>query len=226
MDEKTSGPSRPGGRAGGSTPPTRTCYELHTTGNCFRPEGPACQYSANSHAGRRPLTQMNQGSNYRLGGNTHEIEQEVITRLRRPQCDREIERQLGRFEDRGNGEPPAGDAGKRSQGNAPRFDLRNHLHRMTGVDLTRIDGVDAHRTESGRGHRGPTCTASTWDGRRSRKAPSTSPRTPTTAVPGKGVRAARQRAAQLGYQLVPVSDGQGQSSASQAPVPTAHDNLS
>ena len=59
------------------------------------------------------------------------------------QCDREIERQLGRFEDRSNGEPPAGDAGKRSQGNAPRFDLRNHLHRMTGVDLTRIDGVDA-----------------------------------------------------------------------------------
>ena len=59
------------------------------------------------------------------------------------QCDREIERQLGRFEDRSNGEPPVGDAGKRSQGNAPRFDLRNHLHRMTGVDLTRIDGVDA-----------------------------------------------------------------------------------
>ena len=59
------------------------------------------------------------------------------------QCDREIERQLGRFEDRSNGEPPVWDAGKRSQGNAPRFDLRNHLHRMTGVDLTRIDGVDA-----------------------------------------------------------------------------------
>ena len=59
------------------------------------------------------------------------------------QCDREIERQLERFEDRSDGEPPAGDGGKRSQGNAPRFDLRSHLHRMTGVDLTRIDGVDA-----------------------------------------------------------------------------------
>ena len=59
------------------------------------------------------------------------------------QCDQEIERQLERFEDRSDGEPPAGDAGKRSQGNAPRFDLRSHLHRMTGVDLTRIDGVDA-----------------------------------------------------------------------------------
>ena len=59
------------------------------------------------------------------------------------QCDQEIERQLERFEDRSDGELPAGDAGKRSQGNAPRFDLRSHLHRMTGVDLTRIDGVDA-----------------------------------------------------------------------------------
>ena len=58
------------------------------------------------------------------------------------ECDREIERQLQQFEDRSDGEPP-GDVGKRSQGNAPRFDLRNHLYRMTGVDLTRIDGVDA-----------------------------------------------------------------------------------
>ena len=58
------------------------------------------------------------------------------------ECDREIERQLERFEDRSDGMPPA-DVGKRIQGNAPRFDLRSHLHRMTGVDLTRIDGVDA-----------------------------------------------------------------------------------
>ena len=28
--------------------------------------------------------------------------------------------------------------------NAPDFDVRSHLYRMTGVDLTRIDGVDAH----------------------------------------------------------------------------------
>ena len=60
------------------------------------------------------------------------------------QCDREIERQLERFEDRSDGAPPAGDGGKRGQGNAPRFDLRSHLYRMTGVDLTRIDGVDAY----------------------------------------------------------------------------------
>ena len=59
------------------------------------------------------------------------------------ECDREIERQLGRFDDRSEGAPPLEDGGKRGQGNAPRFDLRSHLHRMTGVDLTRIDGVDA-----------------------------------------------------------------------------------
>ena len=58
------------------------------------------------------------------------------------QCDWEIERQLEWFEDRTDGAPPAGDAGKGGQGNAPRFDLRSHLYRMTGVDLTRIDGVD------------------------------------------------------------------------------------
>ena len=58
------------------------------------------------------------------------------------ECDREIEKQLEQFEDRGDGIPP-GEVGKRSQGNAPRFDLRSHLYRMTGVDLTRIDGVDA-----------------------------------------------------------------------------------
>ena len=43
----------------------------------------------------------------------------------------------------------------------------------------------------------------------------------------RALRAARQRAAQLGYQLVPVSDGQGQaSSASKHQSPLAHDNLS
>ena len=57
------------------------------------------------------------------------------------ECDREIEAQLERFEDRSNGGSPAGN-GRRGQGNAPRFDIRTHLYRMTGVDLTRIDGVD------------------------------------------------------------------------------------
>ena len=60
------------------------------------------------------------------------------------ECDREIEAQLERFEDHSDGEPPAANGKKRNQKNAPRFDVQSHLYRMTGVDLTRIDGVDAY----------------------------------------------------------------------------------
>ena len=58
------------------------------------------------------------------------------------QCDREIEAQLEEFEDRSDGEPPAPNGKKRNQKNAPGFDVQSHLYRITGVDLTRIDGVD------------------------------------------------------------------------------------
>ena len=61
------------------------------------------------------------------------------------ECDREIETHLERFEDRSTGGPPAAKSGrKRIKGNAPRFDVWTHLNRMMGVDLTRIDGVDAY----------------------------------------------------------------------------------
>ena len=58
------------------------------------------------------------------------------------ECDLEIEAQLERFEDRSDGGAPADNGRQRSQGNAPRFDVRTHLYRMTGVDLTRINGID------------------------------------------------------------------------------------
>ena len=59
------------------------------------------------------------------------------------ECDHEIEAQLERFDERGDGEPPAAKPRKKNnRGNAPRFDVRTHLYRMTGVDLTQIDGVD------------------------------------------------------------------------------------
>ena len=51
---------------------------------------------------------------------------------------------MERFEDRSDGEPPAPNGKKRNQKNAPRFDVQGQLYRMTGVDLTRIDGVDAY----------------------------------------------------------------------------------
>ena len=63
------------------------------------------------------------------------------------ECDREIEAQLERFEDRSAGGFPADNGRRRSQGNAPRCDIRTYLFRMTGVDLTRIDGVDGFAGE-------------------------------------------------------------------------------
>ena len=60
------------------------------------------------------------------------------------ECDLEIEAQLKRFEDRSDGESPAPNGKRRNQKNAPSFDVQGHLYRMTGVDLTRIDGVDAY----------------------------------------------------------------------------------
>ena len=63
------------------------------------------------------------------------------------ECDLEIENQLGRFEDRSDGAALASNR-KRRQKNAPQFDVRNHLYRMTGVDLTQIDGVDGFTARS------------------------------------------------------------------------------
>ena len=60
------------------------------------------------------------------------------------ECDREIEAQLERFENSSDGELPAPNGKKRNQKNAPRFDVQGQLYRMTGVDLTQIDGVDAY----------------------------------------------------------------------------------
>ena len=57
-----------------------------------------------------------------------------------------IEAQLERFGDRGDGEPLFRKSNRvKSQKNAPDFDVRSHLYRVTGVDLTRIDGVDGPR---------------------------------------------------------------------------------
>lgn len=57
-------------------------------------------------------------------------------------CDREIERHLATFEDRRDGRD-LGKGNKSNQGkNKPLFDARSHLYRMTGVDLTAVDGID------------------------------------------------------------------------------------
>jgi transposase len=88
------------------------------------------------------------------------LKQEVamydIYQERIAECDRELRTHLKRFEDKRSSAPPAGPAteqasgkasrtakrSKRTQGHAPDFDLGGELQRITGVDLTRIDGID------------------------------------------------------------------------------------
>jgi len=56
------------------------------------------------------------------------------------QCDRQIQIQLESLQAH-DGEPVKGKKRSRTR-NAPAFDLRTHLFKMCGVDLTRIDGID------------------------------------------------------------------------------------
>ena len=49
------------------------------------------------------------------------------------------------IEDRSDGKGVEKDARKRTQQhNVPSFDFQSYLYRMTGVDLTKIDGIDAY----------------------------------------------------------------------------------
>ena len=60
-------------------------------------------------------------------------------------CDREIEAQLTQFADKSDGQPLPRKPGRRTARRTElAFDARTHLHRLTGVDLTRLDGIDAH----------------------------------------------------------------------------------
>ena len=58
-------------------------------------------------------------------------------------CDSRIEKVLDGFESKTEEKAPAHKK-TRVQGNAPRFDLRQHLYRVSSVDLTRVEGVDAY----------------------------------------------------------------------------------
>ena len=62
------------------------------------------------------------------------------------ECDREMERQLQEFSSKLDADSPADSPRKRTiRGNQPRFaslDLARELHRILGVDLTRVPGLD------------------------------------------------------------------------------------
>lgn len=59
-------------------------------------------------------------------------------------CDRELEQCLSGFDTRTEqAPPPAKNKRRKTTQNAPAFDLRGHLHRISGVDFTQINGLDA-----------------------------------------------------------------------------------
>jgi transposase len=59
------------------------------------------------------------------------------------ECDQEVQKHLGSFADTALPQSPEPSPRKKKPTkNAPRFDLGSELQRVTGVDLTRIDGID------------------------------------------------------------------------------------
>lgn len=74
------------------------------------------------------------------------LEQELylyeIYRFQIQQCDIQIEEYLTSLENKSQDiKPlPPQNPSKKPKGNAPKFDLRSHLYRITGVDFTSIDG--------------------------------------------------------------------------------------
>ena len=62
------------------------------------------------------------------------------------ECDRQVEQYLQQREDRSKGAPLPEEKRKgrlkKKKGNAPQFNLRGELFRMSGADLTQIDSID------------------------------------------------------------------------------------
>ena len=74
-----------------------------------------------------------------------EVEMYDVYQRRIAECDQQLQKHLASFADPVPPQPPQGEAkGKKAKPakNAPRFDLSSELQRITGVDLTRIDGID------------------------------------------------------------------------------------
>jgi transposase len=66
-------------------------------------------------------------------------------------CDHEIEQYLEAFESKGNpreGSSPESKNEQEPSDGMPRFDLKTHLHRIFGVDLTRIPGINILTTQT------------------------------------------------------------------------------
>jgi len=61
------------------------------------------------------------------------------------QCDEQIQACLATFEDKSAPDVPLSPRpkGRQASRNAPQFDLRAHLYRLCGIDITQIDGLEA-----------------------------------------------------------------------------------
>ena len=74
-----------------------------------------------------------------------EVEMYDAYQQRITECDRQLQKHLAQFSENLPPAPsqaePRGKKAKPAK-NAPRFDLNSELQRITGVDLTRIDGID------------------------------------------------------------------------------------
>ncbi len=76
---------------------------------------------------------------------TQAVELFTIYQEKIADCDQRIEALLETFEDRSDGESPdQKNNPRRQQHNAPAFDVHGKIYRMTGVDLTKIDGIDGY----------------------------------------------------------------------------------
>jgi transposase len=75
-----------------------------------------------------------------------EVEMYDVYQRRIAECDQQLQKHLASFDDSAVPlQPPQKEAkGKKAKPakNAPRFDLSSELQRITGVDLTQIDGID------------------------------------------------------------------------------------
>ena len=74
-----------------------------------------------------------------------ELEMYDTYQRRIAECDRQLQKHLAEFTDNAlPTKPKAQPKGKKAKPakNAPQFDLRSEMQRITGVDLTRIDGLD------------------------------------------------------------------------------------
>ena len=60
------------------------------------------------------------------------------------ELDQELERYLETFKDCSDGQTLSASPKPKTGSNSPDFDMRNHLYKMSGVDLTAIDGISGH----------------------------------------------------------------------------------